>query len=203
MTEADLRAELGAEDARDGAFLHLVSVHEAGHATAAHTLGIPIQGASVRRTGLQSGGVFATPGKSFLTAADVQALLAMLLAGRAAEEVVLGQVSSGAGGSMNSDLGRATRLAAAAAAELGLEADHGLTWTAVPDREEDLRRLLADDLNLAALVRERLAGAYATALNLIERNQGAVIALAARLRERTAMGPEEVTDILRSAECRP
>ena len=203
MERADLRAELTGDDRRSEAKLLLVSVHEAGHAVAAHAAGIPIKGLSLRQVGLQSGRIHTTLADTFLTIAVVQDRLVMLLAGRAAEEVILHRVTSGAGGSRDSDLAIATRLAAASASELGLEEDHGLTWAEVPDRPEDLRRLLADDPRLAALVRKRLAGAYATALNLVERNQNAVLRLAERLRQRIAMGPDEVAEVLAAAGCRP
>jgi len=202
MERGDVLAELLGGVGRTSAQLLLISTHEAGHAVAAHVLGIPIQGMTLREVGLQSGGTHTSLKDVFLSAADIQDHLVVLLAGRAAEEVVLHRVTSAAGGSYGSDLGFATRLAAASAVELGLEEDHGLVWAAVPHLPEELRRLLADDPRLAALVRERLAGAYATALNLVDRHRGPLVELAQRLRERHALAPEEVGSILRAAGCR-
>ena len=118
------------------------------------------------------------------------------MSGRAAEEVVLKRVTSGAGGGRGSDLHRATMLAIRSAVELGLEANHGLTWTPLPDLERELFTMLAQDARLAALVRERLASAYESALNLIERKQAAVRAVAEQLIEKGALSPEEVCRIL-------
>ena len=202
MERGDILIELLGEGGRTQAQLLLVATHEAGHAVAAHVLGIPIQGVTLREVGIQSGGTHTTLKDVFVSAADIQDHLVVLLAGRAAEEVVLHRVTSAAGGSSGSDLGFATRLAAASVAELGLEEDHGLVWAAVPHLPEELRRLLADDPRLAALVRKRLAGAYATALNLVDRQRGPLVELAQRLRERHALAPEEVGSILRAAGCR-
>jgi len=49
-------------------------------------------------------------------------LLAMLIAGRAAEQIVVGKVSAGSGGSDQSDLARATRLTLALEHSLGFGA---------------------------------------------------------------------------------
>ena len=54
--------------------------------------------------------------------------LAMLLAGRAAEEVFLGNVSAGAGGHAESDLARASRLALDAVASYGLSGSDEIFW---------------------------------------------------------------------------
>lgn len=56
--------------------------------------------------------------------------LAAMLAGHAAELVILGDVSAGSGGPADSDLGQATRLAAMAEASLGL-GETGLVWSDV------------------------------------------------------------------------
>jgi hypothetical protein len=46
---------------------------------------------------------------------------------------------------MNRCIGHATFLAGAATAQFGLEEDHGLTWSEVPDSPDGLRRMLAGD----------------------------------------------------------
>jgi hypothetical protein len=108
MTLADLRAEVSGDDHRGEADVTLASVHEAGHAVAAQVLGIPLRGVSLRQSADQAGRVFASARSDFVTASDVQDVLVALLCGRAAEEVVFGQVTSSAGGARDSDLGVAT-----------------------------------------------------------------------------------------------
>lgn len=67
---------------------------------------------------------------SNVTPSSLDAYLTVLLAGRAAEGVLLGEVSSGAGGSENSDLAKAIRLAAGAELCFGLRSN--LTWYGNP-----------------------------------------------------------------------
>ncbi len=61
------------------------------------------------------------------TLPEMERELAVLLAGRAAELLVLGEASSGAGGPFDSDLGKATRLATRIETRFGLGAD-GPLW---------------------------------------------------------------------------
>jgi cell division protease FtsH len=105
-------------------------------------------------------------------ASDVHQWLVVVLAGRAAEEVVLGAPSAGAGGSADSDLAGATKLAVTAAATLGLDSASGLVWFGVPDAV-NLPWMLVDDLALAARVRATLDAAYADALALVRRRRAA------------------------------
>ena len=84
------------------------AIHEAGHAVAAHALGL----APGRRLFLSAcGGGYEASRESTLTRDRAERELAMFLAGRAAEKMILGNCSSGAGGDKNSDLALATELA--------------------------------------------------------------------------------------------
>ena len=65
---------------------------------------------SLRSTGNSSGVTRAAGQSGFLSAKDIRHRLIMGLAGRAAEEVILGEPSSGAGGAVDSDLAVATGL---------------------------------------------------------------------------------------------
>ena len=102
-----------------------IAVHECGHAIVATALGFgrierlqitPRGGETLRHATLTEG----------LTA-DIRAELAVHMAGRAAERLVLGDISAGAGGSPASDLAQATTLAASLDSCLGLGA-HGPVW---------------------------------------------------------------------------
>ncbi len=72
----------------------------------------------------------------YLRETDLQQHLIILLAGRAAEEEVLGVASSGAGGQYGSDLERATWLAVTADTAFGFAAGGGLLWRGMPDARE-------------------------------------------------------------------
>lgn len=89
--------------------------------------------------------------------------LVVLLAGRAAEIVVLGCASAGSGGSAVSDLARATQIATAIESAYGL-GQRGLLWTA-PEQVS-----LAHDRPLRAAVQKRLAQADAAAVNLVRKH---------------------------------
>ena len=197
MTPADLLAEIGGREERSEGALRLAAVHEAGHVVAAVEFGFPVAGVNLRPDAIRGGAVSLGVGSGHLTAADVHTRLTFLLAGRAAEEVVLDRISSGAGGGSGSDLARATALATVALCQLGLDDGHGLVWTAMPDILE-LRATLAADRRLAALVRRRLADAYATARALMVKRAGAVEGVARALLEAGALGGDKVRAIVRT-----
>jgi cell division protease FtsH len=197
MREADLVAEAGAEDRRSAAELRLCSIHEAGHAVAAIVLGLTVVGASIRGNGANGGFVSTAFASAFVSAEDIHDRLVALLSGRAAEQALLGRVTSGAGGPLGSDLHRATWLAASAAAELGLDPDHGLAWTPLPDQHADLAAALAANAPLASLVRRRLACAYDDALAVVRRHAASVSAVAEALLAHGALDGADIRQILR------
>lgn len=202
MAMGDLTSEIVGQDRRTPDELRLAAVHEAGHAVAAYVLGIVMDGLTLRQSGFSGGQLFARAPAGYLAGADVHDQLVMLLSGRAAEDVIVRRVTSGAGGAGNSDLALATRLAARSAVELGLEEDYGLIWSAVPERQEDLRRLFTANHRLADLIRIRLAGAYESAVSLMERHRVAILALADLLAEQIAMDPEQIARVLQATGCR-
>ena len=198
MVLADLITEINGEDGRNEAELRIAATHEAGHAVAALALGLECEGLSLRAVNGRGGGMLSPVRTGYLSAADVSDRLTMLMAGRAAEEVVLGKATSGAGGSIDSDLGAATMMAARSVAEFGLDSDHGLTWTPLPERPAGFARWLADHPRLAALVHDRLASAYAAAVTLLEGRRDLVEALADTLLARGAMDGGEAARVIRA-----
>jgi hypothetical protein len=188
MLVADLLDEVCGADAGADEEAHLRAVHEAGHAVAVSLL----RPGHLRAVSLvpNGGSVEADKGHS-LTPATVRLLLVEILAGRAAEQVVFGTPSSGAGGSPTSDLARATQLATIAGGALGFEEEAiGLAWRGPPDPAA-APRLLRDNPDLAVRVREALAAAHAEALEMMRRNRPALEAVADELmRRRFLDGPE-------------
>ncbi|WP_198402479.1 hypothetical protein [Rhodobacter sp. CZR27] len=96
--------------------------------------------------------------------ADYEAELAYAMAGRAAERLVLGEVSGGAGGPPESDLAQATRIALSLDMLLGLGA-HGPVWcntaldTVLRDteaRERVRARIEAAEASAEAILGERM-----------------------------------------------
>ena len=154
-----------------------IAVHEAGHAVVAHLL----RRSEVTRLSMGPEG-----GLTERALRDWEGLetefddhLATDLAGRAAERVVLGTISGGAGGTRHSDLAQATRLALRLETQMGLGA-LGPVWV-----EETGYR----DPDLYRRIRLRLETAEARAASLITAHLPALLALArALLAERELAG---------------
>ncbi|MRX51365.1 hypothetical protein GI374_13120 [Paracoccus sp. S-4012] len=110
--------------------------------------------------------------------AEFEADLTRHLAGRAAERLIFGDISSRSGGPASSDLAEATRLALHIDARLGLGSE-GPIW-----RGRDLDAYLDDDPENAARVRARLMEAEQRAMVILEQNRNLLVAMAETLNER-------------------
>ncbi|MBS0248403.1 MAG: AAA family ATPase [Proteobacteria bacterium] len=152
-----------------------IAVHEAGHAVALLALGI----GEPKAIAISGTGGFAEPDLGemrAITRAYLDKHLVALLAGRAAEELTFGEVTAGAGGSEESDLGRATALATR------LETDYGLGTFGlirIPDGSSGRDLMFLDSLR--STVTGTIDRAYKVALSLLRQNQLAHEALAAAL----------------------
>lgn len=109
------------------------AVHEAGHALVAHEY-FPdhIHEVSIQPVKGAFGATVLRP-PPLMTLSDLEAQIQYHLAGRVAEMLILGEVSVGAGGSINSDLARATTLAHQAFGEFCLDRDAVPLWTNTDD----------------------------------------------------------------------
>ncbi len=192
----DLEAVISGTDGVVGAEADTwrAAVHEAGHAVAACELapgGLQVVTLRIGHGG-EGATVSALPGRYWL-ASDVRDRLVFLLAGRAAEEVILHQPSSGAGGDAASDLAQATRTALCAVTAFGLDAVLGLAWSGMPTVSA---MRLTDDPVLATRVGQVLDNAYTAAVALLEARLAAVKAVAAGLVERRTLDGAEVAAIV-------
>lgn len=196
MVLADLLGEIDGVDDRNEAERWLSAVHEAGHAVANCELrpGM-LLAVTIRAVGRSGGSTMSTGLGPYLSSADLHRFLVDMLCGRAAEQVVIGQPSSGAGGGAESDLARATGVATTAAVSYGLDETIGLVWSGVPD-PLNLREMLMNHPILASRVRSVLDDAYADALALMRRRRAAVEALARVLVERQALDGSEAAAIV-------
>ena len=196
LSTADLFAALReSRPALPQALRQRAAVHEAGHAVAHMVLGLA-RPVALRLTtqGGQAEFELRAPG---VTARDHHREIVALLAGRAAERLVLGAVSSGAGGEAASDLARATRLALAVETAYGLGAD-GPLWS-----HSELEPALAfrADRALRDQVRARLDAAEREATMLLTRHVATLDHVAQRLLVDGLLEGRELTDLL--ARCRP
>lgn len=151
-----------------------MAIHEAGHAVARLILGIGrVTAISIDGpTGGYTEGE--TPTMEAETEQFFNGLLVVRLAGRAAEDELLGSVTAGSGGSPDSDLGQATELAMAMEMSLGFAETSPLLYRPVEDRSS----LLAFNPILAQRVSARLDKAYGKARDLIRWNRDAIQFLA-------------------------
>lgn len=199
METSDLHAEVvGKTDSL--ADVRLAAVHESGHVVAVMALGFgEVHAVSLRSSAGQGGAAMLhTYDKAYALPRDIHIRLMSLLAGRAAEEVILGEASSGAGGGSRSDLARATNLAMHASLSLGLDPASGLLWSGQFD-DNRVSEVLAADHELAGRIKERLAEAYADAVALIRVHKAAVVALAEALVVRGALNTLEISRIVVAA----
>ncbi|WP_284266214.1 AAA family ATPase [Roseicyclus amphidinii] len=176
----------------DEALRWRIAVHEAGHAIAAHATGH----GTPRRIAIHAAGGFAETPRvaTSATRAEFEAVLITLLAGRAAEKVVLGEVSAGAGGPEDSDLAKATELATAL--EVSFCLADGLVWRGPPDQAT---QLLKSDADLRGRVEERLRNAEAQASRILEQSKGGLGSLARTLDENSLLENEELARHLEEA----
>lgn len=159
----------------DEKVLWRIAVHEAGHAVAGAALGLGmIQSISITTNGgeIQRRNM---PNESLLS--DIEAEITYSLAGRAAEWLVLGEISAGSGGQNMSDLALATRWAIQLETTLGL-GHEGLVWHAKPEtvhlhtpaiRERVRQRLTQAEQRAGALLAEHRKVLEALACDLVKR----------------------------------
>lgn len=173
-------------DAVDPQLMRRIALHEAGHALMAQHL-VP---GSVRKIILTpKGGETQRAGlPTALTKADIEDELATLLAGRAAERLVLGDASSGSGGTQSSDLALATRLALDLETRLGLGGE-GLTHT-----DASVPQLLTDQARRVR-VHKHLQKAESRAMEFLEARQADLDALAQELIAKRDISGEDLAKI--------
>ncbi|OCP37065.1 ATP-dependent Zn protease [Ensifer sp. LC163] len=166
--------------------------HEAGHAVVHHALDLgPVRGLNID-TG--QGGynlvgfhIWATDTRDWY-----ENMLTMLMAGRAAEQLMLKRVSAGSGGADDSDLARATRMAFDMERTLGFGAEHPLLYR--PHRDPD--EVFGREPELAARVHGRLEAALDRAAAILRRRRPTFHALAKALFNAQAMDEAAVLQIL-------
>lgn len=195
MELADLMAEIGPPAPRSPALLRATAVHEAGHAVAA-TLLLPghLRGVTIRPMGLIGGGVLLCDMREEpVSAGRIRAHLAVMLAGRAAEAIILGEASDGAGGPPDSDLAKATLLATHMVSALGMAGD--LLWIGEPS-PAGLAALLGARPDLESKVRALLAEADHAVRDLLLRRVAVTEAVAAALVEHETLSAADVVALV-------
>jgi cell division protease FtsH len=166
------------------------SVHEAGHVVAAYVLGgVEVLGAAIHSDGGASNFLIS---KLTLTPETLENFLVLLLAGRAAEKLIIGSVSTGSGGRAGSDLERATGLAR----DFELKFGFGQIG---PVYIEDGRDLLLAAPWLLEAVMKHLTDAEARAEALLREHSTALKGIADALFRSGYISAEEIGRIVRDA----
>lgn len=192
---SDLIRAIAPADNRSPDVAWRVAVHEASHAVVIDRLGAGRVDAIsvVSRAG--SGGITAAVMNSaeLLSREEMEARVIIALAGRSGEAEILGSISTGAGGSDDSDLGRATTLVAHMHTSLGMAGK--LIYRAAP---ADALRLVSLDPLLHREVEADLQRLAARATEIVRRHRDLVEAVARRLLKKRYVAGDEFRRIVRS-----
>jgi cell division protease FtsH len=188
----------------------LIAYHEAGHAMVAHVLPNTneVHKITVIPRGRALGYTLTLPeqDKFLMTREELRDELAMLLGGRVAEEIVAGDVTTGAG----NDIERATKVARQMVTEYGMsdtigpltlgqkqgEVFLGRDWATQPDYSDQVAFEIDQEVRL--LIDE----AHDVALDILTENRPKVDALAAVLLEKETLDREEVVAFFADIEKR-
>ena len=168
-----------------------VAHHEAGHAIALLALGV----AEPKALSIGAGGGLAESDLGEIqaqTRPHLEQFIVALLAGRAAEQLVFGEATAGAGGSEGSDLARATQLATRLETAYGLGS---LGLVCIPGDTGDRDLLLFGDLR--SVVGSTIDRAYTAALDLLGQNRRALDALAVALFAAGYLDRAEIAAVLK------
>ncbi|WP_240547657.1 AAA family ATPase [Paracoccus sp. J56] len=186
MTLDDLRQVFILD--HDPAIDRRVALHECGHAIICAALNLgPVRRIFLNRDG-GGGTVFTAREKPGLLS-DLQDRLTQILAGRAAERLVIGDISAGAGGSADSDLAQATMIATSIQTRYGLGAQ-GPVWTADPET------LIALDPDVLFRVRRELEAAEKRAVQILSVHRNLLEEMAEALMASRDMDRTEAQDWL-------
>ena len=184
----------------------IVSYHEVGHAlvTALQKDAEPVQKITiVPRTMGALGHVMQVPEEEkFLnTKKELEAMLVVSLAGRAAEEIVFDTVTTGAA----NDIEQATRIARAMVTQYGMSEKFGLMGLATQENQYLTGRTVLNcgDATAAEIdveVMRMLKGAYAEAKRLLSENRDALDKIADFLIEKETITGKEFMKIFRQVK---
>jgi cell division protease FtsH len=194
LSADDLRRAVMPATTIPPAALERIAIHEAGHVVVAIAAAVG-RVRSVRIGGRQGvGGVTSIdPSSSDLaTRQSIERQIVGILAGRAAEIVLLGAPSVGSGGSERSDLALATRLVASMELSLGV-GESGLVFVGDAERAFEALRL---NPNARYRVDKMLRQLQARACGIVEKRKEQVLAIADALIEKSFLSGEEIEQIL-------
>lgn len=197
MVEADLLSAIRADQPTlPPEVRKRVAIHEVGHAlvTALHEKGV-VRRVSLLATQYTGGDVIAKD-QPCLTRQDIEKRMMILLAGRAAEEIVLGCPSTLSGGAEGSDLYKATSVALAALMSQGMRrGERSMLWTGRIEARQ-IASAFSADVTLQSEVNEMLETAYTRAKQAISSNRKAFDRIYKLLAQNEIINGDEVDSIV-------
>jgi cell division protease FtsH len=182
----------------------IVAFHEAGHALVAERVETadPVHKISIIPRGVAALGYtqqVPTEDRYLLQRGELEDRIAVLLGGRAAEQIIFSEISSGA----SNDLERATDIARQMVTQLGMSESLGLvtlsrrrnTFMQTPEAESrDYSETTAQKVDEE--VRRILDEGYQQALDILNRDRQFLEAIARRLLDKEVMDREELRELL-------
>ncbi|QCI98713.1 AAA family ATPase [Agrobacterium larrymoorei] len=208
VTMADIAKSLPEMVAITGELRRALAVHEAGHTVAVLALDHgKFYGAMIidhtrndSETVPGGGAYFEVPNVAYRTVRTYRDRIAVLLAGIAAEEVVLGAVSDGAGAGPNSDLAQATRIATMLQSGMGMgnRLRHSLAKS-----DRDLEALRLRDPSVAVWVDDVLLTEFKRAKQMVRSHRKLVEAIADELEVKGKVSADQVAAMAAKLEAPP
>ena len=181
----------------------LVAYHEGGHAVVSKFLSTqdPVHEISIIPRGMAGGYTMYRPSedKSFISKTEMEEQIISLLGGRVAEEIAIGDISTGA----SNDIERATAIAKSMITKYGMNEILGTVTYGSESQEVFLGRDLAQEKTYseetAAIIDEEIkkmiATSYQRAKELLEQNRDKLDAVAKVLIEKEKITEEEFNQV--------
>lgn len=208
VTMADISKSLPEMVPITGALRRALAVHEAGHTVAVIALDHgKFYGAMIidhtrndSETVPGGGAYFEVPNVAYRTVKTYRDRIVVLLAGIAAEEVLLGAVSDGAGAGPNSDLAQATRIATMLQSGMGMgnRLRHSLAKS-----DRDLETLRLQDPSVAIWVDDVLRTEFERAKQIIRSHLKLVEAIADELEVKGKVSADQVAKMAAKLDALP
>jgi cell division protease FtsH len=188
----------------------IIAYHEAGHALVAHVLpnADPVHKISIIPRGRALGytQTLPTEDKFLVTRTEMVDELAMLLGGRVAEEMVIGDITTGA----QNDLERATKIARGMITEYGMSDELGPLTLGQKQGEVFLGRDFAAHpdysdqvaFEIDTEIRRLIDEAHDEALEILQKERSKLDQIAAALIERETIEKEDLVNLLEGLEKR-
>jgi len=182
----------------------ITAYHEAGHAVIGHLLpnSDPVRKVTIIPRGMSGGSTLFLPEEelSYVSRSRMKDMIVVALGGRAAEEIVLGEITTGAA----SDLERVTRLARAMVTRFGMSDKLGPMMFGQKDEMIFLGREISEQRDYSEAVAEEIDtevrtivnDAYDAARRILRENHAALETVAQRLLEIETLDADEFLTLM-------